>query len=131
MASSRRRGPGPLRHHAAMRGIEAEIFRARTGEKWTQRAEAYPQAITMLDDEEGFKHLTRAEKARRKTEKCKELTVSVVELLRPDQPALKLTASIGVAVFPAARVDTVEDLFARADSALYRAKADGRNRVRQ
>ena len=48
-----------------------------------------------------------------------------------DQPALKLTASIGVAVFPAARVDTVEDLFARADSALYRAKADGRNRVRQ
>ena len=48
-----------------------------------------------------------------------------------DQPPLKLTASIGVAVFPAARVDTVEDLFSRADSALYRAKADGRNRVRQ
>jgi two-component system cell cycle response regulator len=48
-----------------------------------------------------------------------------------DQPALKLTASIGVSVFPAARVETVEDLFSRADSALYRAKADGRNRVRQ
>src|SRR5262249_21173922 len=49
---------------------------------------------------------------------------------RSDQPALKLTASIGVATFPAARIESVEDLFARADAALYRAKADGRNRVR-
>lgn len=46
-------------------------------------------------------------------------------------PPLKLTASIGVAVFPAARIENVEDLFSRADGALYRAKADGRNRVRQ
>jgi two-component system, cell cycle response regulator len=44
--------------------------------------------------------------------------------------ALMLTASIGVAVFPAARIESVEDLLARADAALYRAKADGRNRVR-
>lgn len=43
---------------------------------------------------------------------------------------LKLTASIGVAVYPAARIESVEDLLARADAALYRAKADGRNRVR-
>jgi two-component system cell cycle response regulator len=43
---------------------------------------------------------------------------------------LSLSASIGVATFPSARVETVEDLFARADAALYRAKADGRNRVR-
>ena len=57
--------------YATMRRIEAEIFRARKGEKWTQRAEAYPQAITMLDDEEGFKYLTRAESARMKTEKCR------------------------------------------------------------
>lgn len=42
---------------------------------------------------------------------------------------LGLTASIGVAFFPSADVNTVEDLFARADEALYRAKADGRNRV--
>lgn len=42
---------------------------------------------------------------------------------------LRLTASIGVAVYPAARIESVEDLFARADAALYRAKADGRNRV--
>ena len=45
-------------------------------------------------------------------------------------PNLRLTTSIGVAMFPAARIESVEDLFARADSALYRAKADGRNRVR-
>jgi two-component system cell cycle response regulator len=43
--------------------------------------------------------------------------------------ALRLTASLGVAVFPAPRVHTAEDLFVRADAALYRAKADGRNRV--
>jgi two-component system cell cycle response regulator len=49
---------------------------------------------------------------------------------RDDGRALRLTASIGVAAFPAARVEGVEDLFARADAALYRAKADGRDRVR-
>lgn len=43
---------------------------------------------------------------------------------------LRLTASIGVATFPSVRVDTAEDLFAQADAALYRAKADGRNCVR-
>ena len=50
---------------------------------------------------------------------------------RPGEPALTLTASIGVATFPAARIESVEDLFARADAALYRAKADGRDRVRR
>jgi two-component system cell cycle response regulator len=48
----------------------------------------------------------------------------------PGRSALALTASIGVATFPAPRVESVEDLFARADAALYRAKADGRDRVR-
>jgi two-component system cell cycle response regulator len=43
---------------------------------------------------------------------------------------VRLTASVGVAAFPSPGVDTVESLFARADAALYRAKADGRNRVR-
>ncbi len=47
-----------------------------------------------------------------------------------DLPPLQITASIGVAMYPAARIESVEDLFARADAALYRAKADGRNRVR-
>ena len=41
-----------------------------------------------------------------------------------------LTTSIGMATFPGPRIDSGDDLLARADEALYRAKADGRNRVR-
>jgi two-component system, cell cycle response regulator len=41
-----------------------------------------------------------------------------------------LTCSIGVATFPSPRVSSTEDLFARADEALYRAKSGGRNQVR-
>jgi two-component system cell cycle response regulator len=43
----------------------------------------------------------------------------------------RLTASIGVACYPTSEVHTVDDLFSRADEALYRAKAEGRNRVCQ
>ncbi|MGH7711462.1 MAG: diguanylate cyclase [Gemmatimonadaceae bacterium] len=47
-----------------------------------------------------------------------------------DGGGLRITASIGVATFPSPGVQTVEDLLTRADQALYRAKAEGRNLVR-
>jgi two-component system cell cycle response regulator len=43
---------------------------------------------------------------------------------------LHLTCSVGVATFPSSHVASTEDLFARADEALYRAKSGGRNQVR-
>ncbi len=42
---------------------------------------------------------------------------------------VKCSVSIGVALFPDAGVDSVDDLLLRSDAALYRAKAEGRNRV--
>ena len=44
---------------------------------------------------------------------------------------VKITVSVGVACFPDPKVDTPESFIALADAALYRAKADGRNVVRQ
>ncbi len=42
---------------------------------------------------------------------------------------LKITASLGVASFPATGVSTVDAFIKQADDALYRAKSNGRNRV--
>lgn len=49
----------------------------------------------------------------------------------PDLEPLSLTVSIGVATFPAVGGESVEALLAAADQALYRAKHEGRNLVRQ
>ena len=43
--------------------------------------------------------------------------------------SVRVTVSIGVSCFPSPHVDSAEDLFARADAALYRAKERGRNQV--
>jgi diguanylate cyclase (GGDEF)-like protein len=42
---------------------------------------------------------------------------------------ITITVSLGVATYPARRVDCVDSLFRQADEALYRAKQRGRNRV--
>ena len=44
--------------------------------------------------------------------------------------AIRLTTSIGVSSFPDFGVESVEELLTKADQALYRAKSEGRNRVR-
>ncbi|MCC7195744.1 MAG: diguanylate cyclase [Gemmatimonadaceae bacterium] len=49
----------------------------------------------------------------------------------PAHGGVYLTASIGVASYPAPEIHTVDDMIARADEALYRAKEQGRNRVCQ
>ncbi len=46
-----------------------------------------------------------------------------------DGDALHITVSIGLAEYPGERVECVDEVFARSDGALYRAKAGGRNRV--
>ena len=55
--------------------------------------------------------------------------IEAQEFGRGGRAGLRLTTSIGVATFPSPLVESTEDLFGRADAALYRAKADGRNRV--
>ncbi len=42
---------------------------------------------------------------------------------------VRTTISVGIAVYPADNLTTADDLIARADEALYRAKAAGRDRV--
>jgi len=46
-----------------------------------------------------------------------------------DVGPVHMTISLGVSAFPAGRVGGVEDLIARADDALYQAKAEGRDRL--
>jgi two-component system, cell cycle response regulator len=62
-------------------------------------------------------------------ERLRELIESHAFLEARVEP-LRLTTSIGVASFPGFGVESVDDLFAASDQALYRAKAEGRNRVR-
>lgn len=72
---------------------------------------------------------TGTEGATRFAERLREM-VEAHPFSRGAQGTLHLTASIGVASFPSMGWETVEDFLAGADQALYRAKAEGRNRVR-
>jgi diguanylate cyclase (GGDEF)-like protein len=63
-------------------------------------------------------------------ERIRELVEAKTFVQTTDGGGLRITASIGVATYPSPGVQTVEDLLAKADQALYRAKAEGRNLVR-
>jgi len=56
-----------------------------------------------------------------------EITWAFTPTLRVGE--LRVTASFGVATFPSPKIHTVDDLLRRADRALYRAKASGRDCV--
>ncbi|HJU73061.1 MAG TPA: diguanylate cyclase [Gemmatimonadaceae bacterium] len=63
-------------------------------------------------------------------ERIRELVEAQTFVQAADGTGLRITASIGVATFPSPGLQSVEDLLAKADQALYRAKAEGRNLVR-
>ena len=55
---------------------------------------------------------------------------SIAEPIRQEEHFINMTASIGITLFPQDRVATVADLLKQGDTAMYRAKSEGRNRVR-
>jgi diguanylate cyclase (GGDEF)-like protein/PAS domain S-box-containing protein len=55
---------------------------------------------------------------------------AIAEPIRQEEHFINLTASIGITLFPQDRVATVADLLKQGDTAMYRAKSEGRNRVR-
>ena len=110
--------------YATMRQIEAGIYRAHKGESHSRRGEAYQQAIKMLGDDEDFKYLTRAEQARRKTQKCKEITMAVIKVLQSDQSVLQIFQEAG------RRIRAVSDIWAKVeelDAAAAEAKKAGQH----
>jgi diguanylate cyclase (GGDEF)-like protein len=72
---------------------------------------------------------TRSDFAVKVAEDVRQLVETYPFLNRDKQPLGKVTISIGIAAFPADG-DSPRALIDRADQALYRAKTDGRNRVR-
>ncbi|HEY2849029.1 MAG TPA: diguanylate cyclase [Gemmatimonadaceae bacterium] len=76
--------------------------------------------VVVLPETNEVGAMTFAERTRERMER---------ETFTPAHGGVRLTASIGVATYPAPNVAGVDDLFARADEALYRAKAAGRNKV--
>jgi two-component system cell cycle response regulator len=53
------------------------------------------------------------------------------QLFSSSEGSLRVTVSVGVSMFPDEGVESADAVVARADAALYRAKAAGRNRVMQ
>ena len=58
-------------------------------------------------------------------ERCR---IAIEQMEVPDAPYLSVTASVGVAAFPD-HGDELDSLLRASDSAMYKAKANGRNRI--
>jgi diguanylate cyclase (GGDEF)-like protein/PAS domain S-box-containing protein len=70
---------------------------------------------------------TAAIQAQSVAEKIKK---NIAEPIRQEEHFINLTASIGITLFPQEQAVTVADLLKQGDTAMYRAKSEGRNRVR-
>ncbi len=63
------------------------------------------------------------------TQVAERLRLAIQEMTFAGLADLRVTASFGIATFPASGIRSVDDLIREADEALYRAKRAGRNRV--
>ena len=113
-------GRGHLAGDAVLREVAATLTRAVRSEDVVARYGGEEMVVlTRAIGPEGAMQL--GERLRRQVE---ELSTALDE-----GPPIKVTVSIGVAVFPTVPSATAEDLFAAADRAMYKAKEAGRNRV--
>lgn len=78
--------------------------------------------VAMLPNAGANAAMRAAERVRARIEQCSTTA-------EPDGPAIRLTASIGVATYPSYGTE-LDELIRAADAALYAAKAAGRNAVR-
>lgn len=104
---------------AVLREISSRL-RCNVREMDTVARLAGDEFVVMLDD------LDSGDQAERIAEK---LRAAVMEPVTVGQRALSVSVSIGISLFPQ-HGDNAENLLARADTAMYQAKREGRNRVR-
>jgi len=71
---------------------------------------------------------TNRESSERAAERFRSL-VGSHDFSSPLYPALRITVSIGLAIYPQEAIESIDDLLRAADKAMYRSKAEGKDRV--
>lgn len=97
--------------------------------KRLRRAVRETDAVGRLGGDEFTVLLERLAKVEDVTQICQKLIETLGQAFRVDDQEIFIGVSIGVAIFPNDAVDC-SDLLKRADQAMYRAKAAGRNQYR-